>query len=57
MDEDNNYLLHTANRPFCYEDDCPCHEDQELISDLEQDRQDGLVSDQDCDNIYHGRTV
>lgn len=56
MDHDNDYFLHTPEHPFCYESDCPCHEDEELIGGLEEYRQDGLVSDQDCDNIYHGRT-
>lgn len=57
MDGENDYFLHSADRPFCFDMPCPCHEDQELIAELEQMRQDGLVSDQDCDNIYHGRTV
>lgn len=57
MDEENGYLLHDEDHPFCYDSGCPCHEDEELIGDLEEYRQDGLVSNQDCDNIYNGRTV
>lgn len=48
---------HTNEHPFCSEMDCPCHEDSELIATLEGYRQDGLVSESDCDNIYHGRTI
>lgn len=49
--------LHTDECPFCYNMSCNCHENQEKIDALEQMRQDGLVSDQDCDNIFRGRTI
>ena len=49
--------LHTPTRPFCYDDTCPDREDQDAINELEQARQDGLVSDEDVDLIYHGKTV
>lgn len=52
----SGYAEHTAERPFCDDPTCPCHEDGANIAELEEYRQDGLVSVEDCDNIYHGRT-
>ncbi len=26
--------LHTSEHPFCYNDTCDCHEDQELVSEV-----------------------
>lgn len=42
---------------FCFDMTCPCHEDQENISDLGEAYQDGLVSASDADNIYRGKVV
>ncbi len=47
--------IHTDESPFCSDASCPCHEDQDAIGNLYQHWQDGEVSDQDRDNIYHGR--
>ena len=56
---DTGYLLHDLDdsRPCCYDGTCPCHEDEDNIELIEDWRQDGLVSDQDASNIYHGRTI
>ena len=43
---------------FCYDlSSCPCHEDQDNIQRLGQAYQDGEVTVDEADNIYHGRTV
>lgn len=42
---------------FCYDNDCPDREDQERIGQVGEWYQEGLVSAQDADNIYHGRNV
>jgi len=42
---------------FCYEGDCPCKEDQDNIGRLGQAVQDGEVTVDEADNIYHGRTI
>lgn len=42
---------------FCYDDSCPDREDQERINIVNEWYQDGLVSAEDADNIYHGRTL
>lgn len=44
------------NTGFCYDMGHECHENQDSIQDLQQDHQDGLVSDDDRDNIYRGKT-
>jgi hypothetical protein len=41
---------------FCYDMSHECHENPDAIQELHQYHQDGLASDADRDNIYHGRT-
>ena len=48
---------HTEATPFCWNDGCPCREDQEAIGTLNQQYQDGLASRNDVDNIYRGYVV
>lgn len=52
-----DYLEHTTDQPFCWDDGCPCREDQDAINELNQQFQDGLVSAEDVECIYQGRTV
>lgn len=42
---------------FCYDMNHECHENPESIAELQQYHQDGLVSDEDRDRIYQGKTV
>lgn len=42
---------------FCWDPTCPDKEDQDNIQALGQAVQDGLVSVDDANRIYHGRTV
>lgn len=42
---------------FCGDPKCPDQEDQERIGTVAQWYSDGLVSSQDADNIYRGRTI
>lgn len=48
---------HTPECPFCGDMSCECHEDEELIGELNQQYQDGLVSADDADRIYRGKTI
>jgi hypothetical protein len=41
---------------FCYDMTHECHENQQSLQELQQDHQDGLVSDNDRDRIYRGKT-
>lgn len=51
------YLPHTDDLPFCNEMDCPCHEDQDAINDLNDQYQDGLLTEKERDNIYQGVNI
>jgi hypothetical protein len=42
---------------FCYDMTCPCHEDGECIHAIGQAVQDGEVTVEEADNIYHGQTI
>lgn len=42
---------------FCDDPKCPDKEDQDRVGQLGQWYNDGLVSANDADNIYHGRTL
>ncbi|MGH2507349.1 MAG: hypothetical protein ACRDHZ_08080 [Ktedonobacteraceae bacterium] len=52
-----DYREHTEDRPFCGDEDCPCHEDDENMAQLNEWYQDGLIGSVDGDNIYRGRIV
>ncbi len=55
---EDGYLLHSADRPFCPVDpSCPCHEDSELIAEVNQFVQDGLMSPQEATDFVAGRTI
>lgn len=52
-----DYREHTVAHPFCGEDDCPCHDDEENMQQLQQWYNEGLIGPRDGDHIYHGRTI
>ena len=54
--EEGDYPEHNVSG-FCFDMLHECHENEESIAELEQDRQQGEVSERDADNIYHGRTI
>ena len=49
--------LHTAENPFCYNPDCPCHEDQELVSEVNAAVTDGLLTPDEATALIVGRTI
>lgn len=51
------YPVHTSENPFCDDLSCPCHEDADAVNDLTSYYQDGLVSREDADRIYRGKTI
>jgi hypothetical protein len=55
--EDENDLLHTSEHPFCPAPDCLCHEDQELISGVNEDYQSGLVTSSEATRIVEGMSL
>lgn len=55
--EGADYREHTEDHPFCTEDDCPCHEDDENQKQLTRWYNEGLIGSVDGDLIYHGKTM
>lgn len=51
------YLEHSPENPFCWSGGCPCREDQDAIHALNAAYQDGLITSEEVNSIYHGRTV
>ena len=49
--------MHTATRPFCPDDSCPCHEDPALIADVQTLYQNGLVTSQEATRIIEGKSL
>jgi hypothetical protein len=63
IDDEEYYVVSAIESPyihnntgFCFDMTHTCHENQEAIQHLHQDHQDGLVSDDDRDRIYQGKT-
>jgi hypothetical protein len=54
--DEENEVTHNSSG-FCDDMTCPCHEDNESISDLNQAVQDGEASPDDANRIYRGQTV
>ncbi len=52
-----DYLEHTVDRPFCQDETCPCHEDQDAIAAVNQAYVDGLIAAEDATRIIQGYTV
>jgi hypothetical protein len=45
------------NNGFCGNMSHECHENQELITELNQSRLDGEVTAQESNNVYRGKTL
>ena len=53
---DEHELLHTDERPFCWNSTCECHEDQEAIATVQQYISDGLMTPCEATLLVSGRT-
>ena len=52
-----DYLLHTPEKPFCYDAMCPCHEDDLLIEEVSLHVQDGLLTADEATDFVNGKGV
>jgi hypothetical protein len=52
-----DHLLHTPEQPFCGDPTCPCVEDTDALTELDQAIKDGLITTDDATRILQGRTV
>jgi hypothetical protein len=52
-----DYKEHTDYNPFCWNETCPCHEDNEAIAAVNQSVQDGLLTPGEATDIVKGRGI
>lgn len=52
-----DYILHEWAKPFCYDDTCGCHDDPELISEVNKFVQNGLMTSAEATNFVTGKTI
>ncbi len=50
-------ILHTQSHPFCSDPTCPCHEDQELLSDVAHAVEQGLLTPAEATRFVGGKAV
>ena len=50
-------LLHTPEKPFCWDSTCGCHEDELFIAEIAQAVSDGLLTPDEATDFVAGRTV
>ncbi len=50
-------ILHTDAYPFCSDPACPCHEDQELIMEVAQAVENGLLTAEEATHLVQGKTI
>ena len=51
-------LIHTTDHPFCSTDPtCPCHEDPDLLAEVAEAVQQGLLTPQEATLFVAGKTV
>ncbi len=50
-------LIHTDTHPFCPDPSCPCHVDQELLSQVDEAVKAGLLTPDEATLMIQGRTL
>lgn len=48
---------HTDEAPWCADMSCACHEDTGEMDQAQDYIDDGLLTTQEADNLYRGRTI
>lgn len=51
------YELHTPEKPFCYDQSCPCHEDELLIVEVLLHVEDGLLTPSEATDFVKGKGI
>ncbi len=52
-----DYDLHTPEKPFCYDQRCPCHEDELLTAEVSLHVQDGLLTPDEATDFVKGEGI
>lgn len=55
IEEDDESIHSTTG--FCVDLACPCHEDPDLIREVNQMYQEGLLTDQEATDLVAGKTI
>jgi len=50
-------LVHTDNSPFCRDSDCPGHSDPDLIAQVNEQYEAGLLTAEEATNYVMGKTL
>ncbi len=52
-----DYKEHTDAKPFCWNNGCDCHEDQEAIAQVHQYVLDGFLTPSEATDFVNGKTI
>jgi hypothetical protein len=52
-----DHLLHTPEKPFCFEASCDCHEDDVLIFQVSPHVLDGLMTPDEATDFVMGKGI
>jgi len=52
-----DYKQHSDGRPFCWDQTCPCHEDEGAIHQINEAVEDGLITPKEATDFVNGRMV
>ena len=52
-----DYLYHSNEHPFCYDPDCYCHTDEQLIAQVKEQYDAGLLTAQEVEWTIKGKTL
>ena len=50
-------LVHTDHDPFCSDPSCPCHSDPDLIAEVNDQYEAGLLTPEEATNYVMGRQL
>ena len=52
-----DYELHTPEKLFCYDESCPCHEDDLLLAQVHLYVLDGLLTPDEATDFVRGKGI
>lgn len=52
-----DYREHTDEKPFCWSETCPCHENNEAIAAVNYAVQEGLMTPDEATDFVKGRGI
>lgn len=52
-----DYKEHTEGSPFCWDEACPCHEDEEQIAKVNEAVQNGLMTTEEATEFVRGKLL